>query len=142
MVSSRSVNEPYFYFRMGSPTFKCACPVGYAASFCELPAAANACNSDPCRNGGTCSLETLTQFKCTCPLGWTGETCLEEDPCAHSPCGSSGQCLSRDGGRSFSCRCPQGLMGDRCQIDVDECRQVPGVCGRHGQCRNNHGSYE
>jgi Notch-like protein len=55
------------------PTFQCVCPIGYTASFCEIAVAANACNDNPCKNGATCSLTSLTNYTCTCPLGWKGE---------------------------------------------------------------------
>ena len=54
------------------PTFQCSCPVGYTASFCEVAVPENPCNLSPCSNGGTCTLQSLSQYTCTCPLGWKG----------------------------------------------------------------------
>lgn len=56
----------------GSPSFWCSCPIGYSASLCEIPIA-NSCDSDPCLNGGTCSLTALDKFTCTCAPGFTGK---------------------------------------------------------------------
>lgn len=55
----------------GSPSFWCTCPIGYSASLCEIPIA-NSCDSDPCLNGGTCSLRSLDKYTCTCAPGYTG----------------------------------------------------------------------
>ena len=55
------------------PTFQCSCPIGYTASFCELSVSNNPCNDSPCSNGGTCTLQSLSNYTCTCPLGWKGQ---------------------------------------------------------------------
>ncbi|PRD33668.1 UNVERIFIED_CONTAM: Neurogenic locus Notch protein [Trichonephila clavipes] len=54
------------------PTFSCSCPVGYSASLCEI-AVQNSCNSNPCLNGGTCTLVTLTNYTCSCAVGYRGK---------------------------------------------------------------------
>jgi hypothetical protein len=51
---------------------QCSCPIGYTASFCEVSVSNNPCNDSPCSNGGTCSLQSLSNYICTCPLGWKG----------------------------------------------------------------------
>ena len=53
---------------------QCSCPIGYTASFCEISVSNNPCNDNPCSNGGTCTLQSLSNYTCTCPLGWKGET--------------------------------------------------------------------
>lgn len=54
-----------------SPKFICRCPIGFTASLCEINQS-SACDSNPCRNGGTCMLTTLKEFTCACALGFTG----------------------------------------------------------------------
>jgi hypothetical protein len=46
--------------------------LGYTASLCEI-SLPNACDADPCKNRGTCSLVTIDSFKCICPAGFKGE---------------------------------------------------------------------
>lgn len=61
-----------------SPKFICRCPIGFTASLCEIHQS-SACDSNPCRNGGTCMLTTLKEFTCACALGFTGNiTCMTE----------------------------------------------------------------
>ncbi len=33
------------------------------------------CQSNPCRNGGTCDINNDGSFRCNCVVGYTGETC-------------------------------------------------------------------
>ena len=41
------------------------------------------CSSNPCKNGGTCSMPELNSFQCTCPTGYEGSaTC---DQCEYLP---------------------------------------------------------
>ena len=46
--------------------------MGYTASLCEVPVD-NVCDSNPCRNGGSCHLSSLSNYTCTCPVGWKGK---------------------------------------------------------------------
>ena len=34
----------------------------------------NECQSNPCRNGGTC-YDRVNGFECGCPIGWEGDAC-------------------------------------------------------------------
>lgn len=52
--------------------YACACRLGFTDELCLTPRD-NACLSNPCRNGGTCDLLTLSEYKCRCPPGWSGE---------------------------------------------------------------------
>ena len=120
------------------PTFKCTCPIGYQASFCEIAVSNNPCTNSPCQNGGTCSLQSLSNYTCTCPLGWTGHHCQEVDHCANDPCGSNGVCKTT--GYSYRCECYDGFNGPDCKLDVDECKANP--CRNYKACINSHGSYQ
>lgn len=55
-----------------SPSFTCDCPIGFTASLCEIHEE-NACDSNPCNNGGTCTLTSLDKYTCTCAAGYTGK---------------------------------------------------------------------
>lgn len=55
-----------------APSFACRCPIGFTASLCEIPEK-NACDSSPCKHGGSCRLETLEEYTCTCPQGYSGK---------------------------------------------------------------------
>ncbi|XP_028049914.1 neurogenic locus Notch protein-like [Monomorium pharaonis] len=119
----------------GTPSFTCACPVGFTASLCEIPIE-NACDSSPCFNGATCNLRSLHEYMCMCSNGFTGDHCERKDHCASSPCRNGAECLSLED--SYKCTCAPGFTGPNCADDIDECERNP--C-RHGTCRNTHGSY-
>ena len=34
----------------------------------------NECNSNPCRNGGTCT-DRVNEYTCKCPSGYNGDNC-------------------------------------------------------------------
>jgi Notch-like protein len=119
-----------------SPTFWCTCPIGYSASLCEIPVA-NSCDSDPCLNGGTCTLRSLDSYSCTCAPGYTGQHCELQDHCASMPCRNGAECESL--GDTYKCTCAPGFVGPSCSEDIVECKEDP--C-RHGTCYNTHGSYK
>jgi len=119
-----------------SPTFWCTCPIGYSASLCEIPVA-NSCDSDPCLNGGTCTLRSLDSYSCTCAPGYTGQHCELQDHCASTPCRNGAECESL--GDTYKCSCAPGFVGPSCAEDIVECKEDP--C-QHGTCYNTHGSYK
>ena len=76
---------------------------------------ANACDPNPCRNGGTCT-QTGASFSCRCPSGQSGPTC-DGDPCASVTCNNGGQCFVLPSGDA-ACACPLPLGGPRCDVNV------------------------
>ena len=104
---------------------------------CETPVD-NACNSNPCSNGGSCHLSSLDTFTCSCPLGWTGQLCKEKDHCAYLPCRNGGQCSSL--GNNYRCTCKIGFKGPNCNINVNECYDHANPC-QHGRCQDTYGGY-
>jgi alpha-tubulin suppressor-like RCC1 family protein len=76
----------------------------------------DACDPNPCRNGGTCT-ETPTGYTCDCTnTDYSGPNCTaENNECTENPtiCGQ-GTCRDLYDDDGYSCTCPAGL------IDVDE----------------------
>ncbi|TNF28655.1 MAG: hypothetical protein EP329_17495 [Deltaproteobacteria bacterium] len=70
-------------------SYTCACNDGFSGTGSSC--ASNACSSNPCVNGGSCSGDaTPDGFTCTCGGGFGGTTCSDDDDeCAPNPCGAS-----------------------------------------------------
>jgi hypothetical protein len=72
----------------------------------------DACNPNPCQNGGTCQASG-SGYSCTCASGWTGTNCAEDiNECAAtpSPCGTDchgSLCSNYPGG--YFCENPDWL---------------------------------
>ena len=52
----------------------------------------DACQSNPCQNGGTCKHNEGTKFECICPGLIFGEICQDADACRSNPCQNGGTC--------------------------------------------------
>nr|XP_026692192.1 zonadhesin-like isoform X3 [Ciona intestinalis] len=81
-------------------------------------------------------------YSCQCIPGYTNVNgyCVDINECDSNPCGS-GQCKNTAG--SYRCYCEVGYYkynGDTCS-DINECREIRGVCGVNKTCTNNVGSY-
>lgn len=104
------------------------------------PPEVDACESDPCRNGGECE-SYGGSYLCMCPEGFFGYHCetgeagraaqggpgvsstadtaklgtspTASDPCFSSPCGSRGYCLPSNG--THSCTCKVSYTGKNCE---------------------------
>ncbi|GBN95242.1 Cubilin, partial [Araneus ventricosus] len=67
----------------------------------------NECNSNPCKNGGTCT-DTYNGFICNCPSNWEGPTCDSDiNECARYAgtslgCQNGATCINTLGGYSFT----------------------------------------
>ena len=91
--------------------YSCHCKRGYAGRHCEN--IANACNKNPCNNGGTCE-DLPGNYSCKCKPGFTGKNCeMKVDFCAPSPCMFNSTCVNKQ--TSFQCVCDYGGRGDLCQ---------------------------
>ncbi|XP_061186321.1 uncharacterized protein LOC133194369 [Saccostrea echinata] len=90
------------------------------------------CVSSPCKNGGTCARQGITQnYRCICSPGYTGHVCETDiNECASGPCQNLGTC--HDHVNSFTCTCRSGFTGVMCQTDIDECQSDP--CQHNGSC--------
>ena len=70
---------------------------------CQITA--NPCVTGPCRNGGTCTVLTSTQYQCSCQLGYSGNNCeTYSTACDNNPCGVGGLCNFKADGSSI-CFC-------------------------------------
>ncbi|KAG9260826.1 lactadherin-like [Astyanax mexicanus] len=106
------------------------------------------CEVNLCHNGGTCVTGVGDEpFFCICAEGFAGDTCnaTENGPCSPSPCKNDGECEvisnSRRGDvfNGYVCRCSPGFEGVHCQINVNDCANLP--CKNGGKCRDLNGDY-
>ena len=105
------------------------------AALTALPAIAqDACDPNPCQNGGRCQGEGSEFFGCRCPAGFDGEFCeidLSDSSCEPNPCLNGGTCTDTGGG-TFTCACPPGTSGTTCETVADVCS--PNPCLNGGTC--------
>ncbi|KAK3910026.1 Neurogenic locus Notch protein [Frankliniella fusca] len=123
--------------------FSCLCPYGFTGDRCEV--VTDPCDSEPCRNGGSCRRSALngTQWWCSCPPGFHGVQCElpapaaaaaaaaapATSPCVPSPC-KYGLCVSKGG--QVACYCQPGFTGKRCDMQFRMCGSMP--CLNGGDC--------
>lgn len=118
------------------------------------------CDSQPCKNGGVCSMSSNSPvgYTCTCQLvslnprplsscellleytieysslfqGYTGLNCERSMSCRELSCYNGGSCTLTP--RGARCSCPQGYAGTQCQERANEgCLSKP--CRNNGMCR-------
>ncbi|XP_072512772.1 growth arrest-specific protein 6 [Salminus brasiliensis] len=101
------------------------------------------CSPNPCNHLGTVRCEDKKgEFHCHCFTGWAGPKCAEDvNECSKENGGCDHECTNSVGSYHCSCRDGYTLSGHHRCLDVDECRDIPDVCGT-AQCRNLIGSYE
>uniref|UniRef100_A0A8C8B6Y9 Cadherin EGF LAG seven-pass G-type receptor 1 n=1 Tax=Otus sunia TaxID=257818 RepID=A0A8C8B6Y9_9STRI len=121
-----------------------------------LPFDDNICLREPCENYMKCvsvlkfdssapfissntvlfrPIHPINGLRCRCPPGFTGDYCETEiDLCYSNPCGSNGQCRSREGG--YTCECYEDYTGEYCEVNARSGRCAPGVCKNGGTCVN------
>ncbi|MGH0171844.1 UNVERIFIED_CONTAM: hypothetical protein FKN15_061781 [Acipenser sinensis] len=94
------------------------------------------CNSNPCRNGGTC-VDEENGFRCQCPEGFHDLLCYSEvDECSSSPC-VHGTC--HDDVNGYKCDCEPGWVGMNCDLNRNECH--PNPCLHGGTCTDQVNGY-
>ncbi|MFT7807036.1 nidogen-1 [Arapaima gigas] len=67
----------------------------------------------------------------------------EQNPCFTGRHGCDTNAACRPGqGNHFICECTAGFTGDgRTCYDIDECRELPQICGLHAICNNQPGTF-
>ncbi|KAK7084796.1 hypothetical protein SK128_010136, partial [Halocaridina rubra] len=92
----------------------------------------NDCFSEPCHNGGSCTVMDFGHL-CQCRPGYAGQQCeLELNECESEPCLNGGSCI--DLLDAFFCDCSSGFTGSQCEIDINECDPDP--CQNGATCVN------
>ncbi|XP_032870175.1 delta-like protein 3 [Amblyraja radiata] len=122
----------------GQGSYTCTCKPGYSGTNCQIET--NECDSNPCRNGGSCT-DLENNYTCTCPQGFYGKNCeISAMTCADAPCFNGGSCSEKPHG-GYTCRCPAGFTGSNCEKKIGRCTNNPcvnGACyvlGRSFICR-------
>ena len=128
------------------------------AGMCEFDV--DECDSDPCKNGATCS-PGLHVYSCACEAGWAGGNCdVDTNECSNSPCENGATC-SESGMTSsvpvdkFSCSCRPGFangmcvksdgnahcavtIGGTCNEDINECHVDTDPCLNGATCSDSN----
>ncbi|KAK2716495.1 hypothetical protein QYM36_006848, partial [Artemia franciscana] len=128
--------------------YLCRCHEGFSGVNCEI--VDRPCAPQPCKHGGLCFEEALSEnktppnpedYRCECAAGWTGPTCeINVDECSSNPCQNGGTC--KDLHLGFECFCREGWTGPSCQDDVNECETLEKPCINAYNCTNLPGGYE
>ncbi|CAF1586857.1 unnamed protein product [Rotaria sp. Silwood1] len=99
--------------------YVCVCPNNIIANpNCPGVLPNNQCLfNNPCRNGGTCVINPLTQQPvCICPPNTYGQNCANpcRPYCDNSWCYNGGRCANAYG--QAYCMCPYNYRGRRCEL--------------------------
>ena len=93
--------------------FVCTCPPNRQGLQCEFDKT-NACDNNPCRNGGSCQSTIEGGFFCICRSGYRGNHCeITSESCRPNPCHNGGSCISLKPG--YRCTCPSNFYGTHCK---------------------------
>ncbi|KAA0714844.1 Protein jagged-1 [Triplophysa tibetana] len=98
---------------------QCVCVSGFSGKHCQV--VLNACDSNPCVNGGHCvERHGGRGMFCSCLMGYSGAYCESVlDVCNPNPCPKGVQCRSSEGG--YTCDCPKGYFGNECVRLKESC---------------------
>uniref|UniRef100_A0AAQ4R1H1 Delta-like protein n=1 Tax=Gasterosteus aculeatus aculeatus TaxID=481459 RepID=A0AAQ4R1H1_GASAC len=116
--------------------FSCECKEGFRGTYCHENI--NDCESNPCRNGGTC-IDKVSVYKCICGDGWEGDHCeINIDDCSTNPCHNGGTC--RDLVTDFFCECKNGWKGKTCHSRKNQCDEA--TCNNGGTCHDEGDTFQ
>ncbi|XP_006639368.1 growth arrest-specific protein 6 [Lepisosteus oculatus] len=101
------------------------------------------CSPSPCNPRGTVRCEDKKgEFLCHCFTGWAGARCERDvNECDRRNGNCEHLCSNTPGSYKCSCKLGYSLTDRHRCADVDECREIPGVCGT-AWCKNLRGSYQ
>uniref|UniRef100_A0A8C1IZM0 Delta-like protein n=1 Tax=Cyprinus carpio TaxID=7962 RepID=A0A8C1IZM0_CYPCA len=110
--------------------FTCECQEGFRGTYCHENI--NDCESNPCRNGGTC-IDKVNVYQCICADGWEGVHCeININDCSLNPCLNKGAC--QDLVNDFYCECRNGWKGKTCHSRDSQCDEA--TCNNGGTCHD------
>ncbi|XP_013861401.1 protein jagged-1b [Austrofundulus limnaeus] len=116
--------------------FSCECQEGFRGTYCHENI--NDCESNPCRNGGTC-IDKVSVYQCICGDGWEGDHCeINIDDCSTNPCHNGGTC--RDLVSDFFCECKNGWKGKTCHSRESQCDEA--TCNNGGTCHDEGDTFQ
>jgi len=121
---------------------RCVCVAGWSGTLCEIAptvqamTTVQACDFNPCFNGGVCSSDPVDDYVCTCPAAYTGVVCellattttapvttttaapttTDDHQCSFNPCKNGGVCVKWTD--SYTCACPSQWTGPVCTQKV------------------------
>ncbi|XP_034945316.1 protein crumbs isoform X2 [Chelonus insularis] len=122
--------------------YECQCSARYSGKNCQIDNG-SPCNSNPCRNLGTCEENEIGDYTCTCAPGYAGRFCesqLGVRPCKDhaNPCQNKGICVALTE-TEYKCKCNSGWSGRNCEININECESNP--CKNGGRCIDGVNNY-
>lgn len=107
------------------------CLKGYTGEGCQYKL--DACNLNSCKNGGTCVIDSTSNFKfesknnvltqnfeqkCICLPGFTGSECeININECVSSSCPLNSTCI--DQLNSYYCQCSFNMTNANCDKKID-----------------------
>ncbi|XP_072525671.1 protein jagged-1b isoform X3 [Salminus brasiliensis] len=116
--------------------FSCECQEGFRGTYCHENI--NDCESNPCRNGGTC-IDKVNMYQCICADGWEGAHCeINIDDCSLKPCLNKGTC--QDLVNDFYCECRNGWKGKTCHSRESQCDEA--TCNNGGTCNDEGDTFK
>ncbi|XP_059180749.1 hyaluronan-binding protein 2-like [Centropristis striata] len=97
----------------------------------ELIDITDACDPNPCLNGGNCNYAANGNFTCSCPEPYSGKKCQTvKDVCKNVKCGH-GSCVVTSSVPFYECKCKHPYRPPDCK-KASTCR--PNPCQNGGSC--------
>ncbi|XP_055903990.1 protein serrate [Eupeodes corollae] len=128
--------------------YRCTCAEGLSGERCEI--VEHPCATQPCKNGGTCTLKESQKMTDSMGMGaglsvrgMRGMSSMgkpvgrNRNPTTNGGTSSGGSAMARMSPTTppvaeFTCTCAPGWTGPTCEINIDEC--AGGPCEHGGTC--------